>query len=92
MVKEKKKDEVVKEPPIAPIPDEAMALRLEAASERLELANKRFEQLQALAGEAKIQESLGGQAEAGQEPKKEEVSDKDYADKVMGGEVPDEKQ
>lgn len=56
-------------------------------NDRHEALNKETKVLADRLEALKAQEMLGGQAEAGQEPKKEEeISDAEYADKAIAGE------
>ena len=58
------------------------------AAERMEAANAKAEELVARQEEAAAKMILGGQAEAGQaHVKPEEISDEEYANQVMKGEV-----
>ena len=61
------------------------------AAERLEEANKVKEQLLVAEEKLQINRTLGGKADAGQEPveKKEEESDLDYAKRALSGKMND---
>ncbi len=66
--------------------------RTNEATERLEKANAKTEDLLNRQEALYEKKQLGGMSEAGQQPpKKEEVSDKDYAEKAMSGEFNDKK-
>ncbi len=56
-----------------------MAERLEKIQEKLKLENDRFESISA-------KNALGGEADAGQAPKKEEMTDEEYARRAQAGE------
>lgn len=84
-----KKDEVAKVEPVVQETNDEMLAKIDEATKKLQVENQRLESNQALAEAAKVEASLAGVSEAGQPPKKEEVSDKDYAEKVLSGEVPE---
>ena len=59
-----------------------------SAAERLEAANKKQEELITRQEEIAAKQLLAGKTEAGLAPVKEEpISDKEFSDKVMSGEV-----
>ena len=57
-----------------------------AAAERMENANERKAELIRQEEELAAKRALGGRSEAGQAPVKEEISDEEYANRVMRGE------
>lgn len=60
--------------------------KLKEANDRVEAELLRKEELRA-------KMAMGGDSEAGSQPiEKKEISDKEYADKVMAGEIPNEKE
>lgn len=84
-----KKDEV-KEPEPIPEPDPAVDNQVQdvnSAAERLEQANEKMAELLARQEELQMEKTLGGQTEAGAE-QVTEMSDKEYTERVMNGEVP----
>ena len=83
-----KKPEKPAEPVSPPVSNEAMAERLELAAGRLEAANKAALQLRTLAEAERTEATLAGTADASVIVPKTEITDKEYADKVMAGEVP----
>ena len=84
----KEKPEKPAEPVSPPVSNEAMAERLELAAGRLEAANKAALQLRTLAEAERTEATLAGTADASVIVPKTEITDKEYADKVMAGEVP----
>ncbi len=76
--------------PISPVPDsppsEDLISQANAAAIRIEEANKKQEELINRAEQQKVEQVLGGKADAGQQPPKEE-SDEDYAKKVMENDI-----
>lgn len=62
-----------------------MISKANAAAARLEAANKRQEELLRQQESLRVKESFGGRAAVNNEPK--ELSDKEYAEKALRGEV-----
>jgi hypothetical protein len=70
----------------APTPDPMEAVNaMNVASERMERANKKREELFAKQEAKRISDTIGGTAEAGKT--RTEMSPKDYAQKVLRGEI-----
>lgn len=67
---------------------EEQLAKIEAATRKLELANKRFEANKAAAEAARVTRMLEGEGEAGHDNKKKQISAVEYAQAVMAGEVP----
>ena len=67
---------------------EAMLAKLEAAADKLDKANKRFERNRALAEADKVDKMLDGHGEASGDKEKKGMTDQEYAAKVMKGEIP----
>ena len=59
------------------------------AAKRMEDANRETARLQDVQAERDQRIALGGVTEAGQEPKKEEISNEDYAKEVLEGKLND---
>ena len=92
MTEEKTKEEQPKEeqpteqPAKAGNPNHTEVLeKIELATKQLNDANKQFEHNRALEKAEKVTTQLGGEAEAGTKP---ELTDKEYAAKVLAGETP----
>lgn len=62
-----------------------------AVAQRIEEANAKTEELAQRMEKAAVRTALGGKADAGQPEAKEEMSDKEYADKVLSGEIEGDK-
>ena len=87
--KEEPKEEEKKEEPVTPEETTPQASTLvddaNLAAARLERANKEQAKLLARQEALKVEQTLGGKAEAG--PVKTELSDEEYAKKVLAGEL-----
>lgn len=64
-----------------------MLERIERATDRLEKENRAMQELLDRQDKSKFEETLSGEAEAG-DKEKVEISDKEYAQRVMNGEIP----
>ena len=63
--------------------------KLNEANKRLEENNARIEASTAKLEKERVSATLAGRSEAGVVAQKEEMSDKEYAEKAMAGEVPE---
>jgi len=72
--------------PMPPPTEENLIDKAQQAAERLENANARLSMLLDKQERLKVKETLGGTAEAG-EPQKKEETPKDYAAKVLKGDI-----
>lgn len=80
-------------PPAEPSKTQSLVEKSEAIAARMEAANIKTAELLTRQEELKATEILGGQAEAGQEPEpKKGLTDEEYKNKILTGEVPDETQ
>ncbi len=87
-VKQKEKKEVVEQPEEKKPDSQGLVDRGIETAERLERANKKHEELLERQEALAVTNVLGGKSDAGQEPpKKKEISDKEYAEKAMSGEL-----
>ena len=86
---EEVKKEIVKDKPKTDtqLKNEEMLEKIAVATEKLDKANKKHERLRALAEAEKIDAALDGEGEAGIKVKPKEETPKEYADKVMAGEI-----
>lgn len=64
-----------------------MLERIERATDRLEKENRAMQELLDRQDKSKFEETLSGEAEAG-DKEKVEISDREYAQRVMNGEIP----
>lgn len=87
------KKEEVKEEEKQEVPESSELIdNANEAAERLEKANEEKRKLLDREERITARKALSGKAEAGEEAKPEpEMSDKEYKDKVMAGEVPKKK-
>lgn len=76
------------EKPVPAAQDKVMLEKIDMAASRLEAANKKADHLRALADAEKTEAALAGTAGAGNPEKPPEMTDKEYADKIMAGDVP----
>jgi len=67
--------------------DERMLAQLKEAADKLDRANKRFAANQAKIEAERVDKMLDGEGEV-KDPKKGKLSNKEYADKVLAGEIP----
>ena len=79
--------------PAGDVSDADMIAKMEATTARLEAASKKLSQDRAAMEEARATAMLGGQAEAGMAPEKpKEESPKDYAARMLRGELNEREQ